>query len=113
MPQSGPRLASHGIGPRPSLKAWRYLSTTACRLRSALRVDDPGELDKQAVAGGFDNAASMLADFGIDLFATMRRKPREGAFFVGTHKPAVTRDVRGENGGQPAIDASRGQSRAP
>jgi hypothetical protein len=65
------------------------------------------------VAGGLDDAPAMLVDFGVDQFAPMRLHPREGAFFVRTHKPAVPRDVRGENGGQPSFDAFGGQSGAP
>jgi hypothetical protein len=50
---------------------------------------------------------------GVDQFAPMRLDLRKGAFLVGAHKPPVPRDVRGENGGQPALDAFRGQSGTP
>src|ERR1700730_9103996 len=43
----------------------------------------------------------------------MRLHPRQGPLLAGTHEPAVPRDVRGENGGQPAFDACDGQSGAP
>ena len=55
----------------------------------------------------------MFLNFGVDQFAPMRLHLREGAFLVGTHEAAVPRDVRGENGGQPAFDAFGGQSGAP
>ena len=55
----------------------------------------------------------MFADFGIDELAAQCLEAFERTFFIGTHKPAVTRDIRGENGGQPAFDAFRGQSGAP
>jgi hypothetical protein len=41
----------------------------------------------------------MFVDFGVDQFAPMRFQPHERAFLVSAHKPAVPRDVRGENGG--------------
>ena len=40
--------------------------------RTAHRVDDAGELDKQAVAGRFDDATPMLGDFGIAEFTVNR-----------------------------------------
>ena len=55
----------------------------------------------------------MLGDLAIDQFAPMCLQPRKGPFLVRTHKPAVTRDIRGKNGGQLAFDAFRGQSGAP
>src|ERR1700674_2428173 len=55
----------------------------------------------------------MFGDLGIDQFAAMRLQPCKRPFLVSTHKPAVTRDIRGENGGQLAFDAFRGQSGLP
>src|SRR5216683_5754736 len=52
----------------------------------------------------------MLSDLGINQFAPVRLQPRKCPFLVGTHEPAVTRDIRGENGGQLAFDAFCGQS---
>ena len=40
--------------------------------RTAHRVDDAGELDKEAVAGGLDDATPMLGDFGIAEFTANR-----------------------------------------
>ena len=37
--------------------------------RAAHRVDDAGELDQHAVAGGLDDAAAVLGDLGIDKLA--------------------------------------------
>ena len=37
--------------------------------RAAHRIDDAGELDQQAVAGGLDDAAMVLGDFRIDELA--------------------------------------------
>jgi hypothetical protein len=39
--------------------------------RAAQRVDDAGKLDQQAVAGGFDDAAAVLADLWIDQLGTV------------------------------------------
>src|SRR5580693_7158861 len=47
---------------------------------------------------------------GIRQLAPKRLQPRKRPFLVGTHEPAVTRDIGGENGGQPAFDAYRGQA---
>src|SRR5271169_3482296 len=52
----------------------------------------------------------MLGDFGIDRLTPMRLQPREGPFLVGADQPAVARNVRGENGSQPAFDAFPRQS---
>ena len=76
-------------------------------------LDHARELDQNAVAGGLNDAPAMLVDFGIDQLASMRPEPRERVFFVGPHEPAVARDVRGENGGQPPFDSFRGQNGAP
>ena len=54
----------------------------------------------------------MLGDLGINQFEPMHLEPRKGPFLVGTHEPAVTRDIRGENGGQLAFNAFRGQGGA-
>jgi hypothetical protein len=55
----------------------------------------------------------VLSDFGIDQFAPMRLEARKRPFLVGTYKPTVTGYIGGENGGQPAFDAFRGQSGTP
>src|ERR1700738_4528968 len=55
----------------------------------------------------------MLGNLGIDQFWTMRPQPRKRPFLVRTHEPAVTGDVRIENGAQLAFDAFRGQSGLP
>src|SRR6266853_3682817 len=43
----------------------------------------------------------------------MRFEPRKRPFLIGPHQPAVSGHICGENGGQPAFDAFRGQSGAP
>jgi hypothetical protein len=55
----------------------------------------------------------MLLDLRIDQLPKMRPEASVRALLVGAHKPAVTSHIGGENGGQPAFDAFRGQSGAP
>ena len=76
-------------------------------------LDHAREFDQNAVAGRLDDAPAMIANFRVDQLAPMRLHLREGAFLVGTHESAIPRDVRGENGGQPAFGALRGQSVLP
>jgi len=71
---------------------------------AAHRVDDTGEFDQQAVAGGLDNAPAMLGDLGIDELAPVRLQPGERAFLVGPHQPAVAGDIGRQNGCQPPLD---------
>src|SRR6516164_6817910 len=66
--------------------------------RAAHRVDDAGELDKQAVAGSFDDATPMLGDFGIAEFTANRAQRRERALFVLAHQPRVAGDIDGQDG---------------
>ena len=46
-------------------------------------------------------------------FAPDRLQSSKGALLVGAHEPRIARHISGENGGQPAFDASRGQGGAP
>ena len=48
------------------------------------RVDNAGELEEQAVARGFDNAAAMFLDFGVGQLAPERFQGGEGPFLVNT-----------------------------
>jgi hypothetical protein len=72
--------------------------------RAAHRVDDAGELDKQAVAGSFDDATPMLGDFGIAEFTANRAQRRERALFVLAHQPRVAGDIDRQDGRQPSLD---------
>jgi len=55
----------------------------------------------------------MLLDLRIDQLLEMRLEPLVGALLVLAHQARVARHIGGENGGQPAFDASRGQGGAP
>ena len=67
-------------------------------------LDHARELDQEAVAGRLDETAMMLCDLGIDQFAAMRFEPRERAFLVLAHQPAVARVIGREDRRQPALD---------
>ena len=61
--------------------------------RTAYRVDDAGELSKEAVAGRLDDATPMFGDFGIAEFAANRTQCRERALFVRAHQPRIAGDI--------------------
>ena len=65
-------------------------------------VDHTAELDQQPVAGGFDQAATMLDDFWIKEFAAQRSKAFEGAALIGANQPRVAGHIGGEDGGEAA-----------
>ena len=67
------------------------------RDRAAHRIDDAGELDQQAVAGGLDDAAVMLGDLRIDELAAQRPEAFEGALLVGAHQPRIARHIGRED----------------
>ncbi len=72
--------------------------------RAAHRVDDAGELDQHAVAGGFDDAAAMLLELEVDEITPDRLQRRERAFLVDPHQPRIARDIGRQDGRQPAFD---------
>jgi hypothetical protein len=61
--------------------------------RAAHRVDHAAELDKNAVAGAFDDAPAMGGDGGIDQIAAQAPKPRKRAVLVGAGEAAVADHV--------------------
>ena len=89
------------------MKPFRF----AAGIRGAATAAEFVQGVRQVEALGYSTL--MLSDHLIDQFAPMRFHSREGAFLVGPHKPAVPRDIRGENRGQPAFAAFGGQSGAP
>ena len=76
-------------------------------------VDDARELCKEAVASVLYDPAAVLLDLRVDQLAQVGLQPLVGSLLIGAHEARVTRHVGGKNGGQPAFDASRGQSGAP
>jgi len=65
--------------------------------RAAQRVDDAGELDKQSVAGGLDEATPMLGDFRIKKLTAHGLEAFEGAALVGTNEPRIARHIGRED----------------
>jgi hypothetical protein len=72
--------------------------------RAAHRVNDAGELDKEAVAGGFDDATPMLSDFGIGEFPADGMQLRDRALLVLAHQPRIAGDIDRQNGRQSSLD---------
>src|SRR5215472_15217972 len=76
--------------------------------RAAQCVDDAGELDQEAIAGGLDDAAAMLGDLWVEHRDAQGLEPAEGAFLVGFDQPRIARDIGCEDRDRP-----RGRSDAP
>jgi hypothetical protein len=70
--------------------------------RAADCIDDARKFHQHPVAGGFDDAAAMLADLRIDELAAMRPKALERALLVRSHQPRIARDIGGEDRRKPA-----------
>src|SRR6516162_3438573 len=81
--------------------------------RTAHRIDDAGELGKEAVAGSLDDATAMLGDFGVAEFTANCTQGREGALFVPTHQPRIARDIGSQYRRQPALDPISSHSGRP
>ena len=73
-------------------------------------VDDAGEFGQQTVASGLDDAATVLADPGIDELAPVRLQPGECPLLVGFHQPAIAGDIGRQNGRQSSLDPIVGQA---
>jgi hypothetical protein len=78
------------------------------RHRAANRVYHAGEFDEDAVPCGLDDPTSMFRDLRVDNF-----EPRERAFLIRAHKPAVASDIGGQNGCKLAFDALSRHGEAP
>ena len=66
------------------------------------RIDNAGELNKQAIAGGFDDAPAMLLDLGIPQLAADRLQRCERTFLVRSHQSRIARDIGGQDRGKTA-----------
>jgi hypothetical protein len=67
-------------------------------------IDDRGELDQQAIAGGLADASAVLVDERIDQFAAVGFESGEGVFLVGAHQPRIAGDVRAHDRRQTSLD---------
>jgi len=81
--------------------------------RTAHRVDDAGELGKEAVAGGFDDAPAVLGDLEIGEFTANRPQRRQRALFVFTPQPRIAGNIDSEDRCQPALDPTLAHSGKP
>ena len=68
---------------------------------AAHSIDGADKLDQHAIAGGIDDAASVLVDFGIDELAPVRLQPGERPLLVDADQPAVASDIGGQDGNDP------------
>ena len=75
------------------------LAIAAC-ISAAQRVDDAGELDQEAVAGGLDDAALVLGDLRIEELAAQLLEAFERALLVCPHQPRIPRHIGGEDRGE-------------
>jgi len=73
---------------------------------AAQRVDNAGELDQEAVAGGLDDAAMMAGNLRINYCCAERFEPAERPFFVGLDQARITGDIGREDRREPTFDTS-------
>ncbi len=73
--------------------------------RAAQRVDDAGEFDEEAVAGGFDDAAAMFGDRRVDQRRAERFQAIEGALLVLADEARIAGDIGCQDRRQPAFGA--------
>ena len=76
-------------------------------------VDDRGELDQHAVAGGLDDASAVLVDQRIDQFTPMALEDGERPFLVRAHQPRIPDDIGAEDRRQPPLYPFLHQSPPP
>jgi hypothetical protein len=80
-----------------------------CRLNfgcATERVDDAGELDQQAIAGGLDDAAAMVRNFHVDDLGADPLQAAERPLLVRFDQARVARHIGRENCCEPTFDAS-------
>src|SRR5271163_2429388 len=75
------------------------------RHRATRRVDGAGKRDREPIAGGLDDAATMLCDRGIGQLTPDRLQRNERAFLVRAHQPRISRDIGHQDRCRPALDA--------
>jgi hypothetical protein len=73
-------------------------------------IPENNRIEERAIARGLHYPAAMFLDLGIGQLAPECLQPGEGSVFVRAHETRVASHIGGENGGQPAFDAFRGQS---
>jgi hypothetical protein len=66
--------------------------------------DDARELDQHAIASRLHDPTFVFSYLRIDEFAAMGSEPCKSAGLVPSHEAAISGDISGENGRQPALD---------
>ena len=79
---------------------------------AAHRIDDRGELDEEAIAGGLNNAALVLGNQRIDKLLAMSLERDERPFLIGAHEARIPRHARGKDGSEPQRGAGLSGVRA-
>src|SRR6516162_7528683 len=93
----------------PAVRRQRGVALDHCRLylgRATQRVDDAGELDQEAIAGGLDDAPLMAGDPRIDDFGAQHLQPGKRRFLGGFDQARIAGDIGREDRCEPAFDAS-------
>jgi hypothetical protein len=85
---------------RISWNIWRGTATSAIRNVTYLPW-------LTTFARGFDNAAAMFDDPGINQCAPDRLQRRERAFLCRAHQPRIAHDIGGQDCRQPSLDPIR------
>src|SRR5215469_15350196 len=67
-------------------------------------VNHTGEFNKEAVAGGFDDATAVLGDLGVAQLSEDRAQCRERALLIFAHQPRIASNINSEDRCQPALD---------
>src|SRR6516165_8993255 len=78
--------------------------------RATHRIDDRGELDQHAVAGGLKDAPAVLIDQRVDQFTPVRLESGERLFLVRPHQPRIFDDIGAEDRRQPPLNPFLRQS---
>jgi hypothetical protein len=76
-------------------------------------VDGAGELRQKTVARGFDDAAPIFRNLGVDQLVAVGSEQAKGSGLVLTDKAAIADDVGGENGSEPPLDPLSAQLLSP
>jgi hypothetical protein len=74
--------------------------------RAAQGVDDAGELDQEAVASRFDDAAVMFCNFRVDHLGADGLQPAERPFLVGSDQARIPRHIGRQDRRQPTFDTT-------
>ena len=100
------RSASGTARSRSAMPFW--IATAQATAWTAL-----AELAQGAVAHELDDAPAVLGDERLDELPAVGLEAAEGALLVALHQARIADHVRGEDGGEPAVDAGSRQGAIP